>query len=76
MQFTATGTSATLTFESNVGSSQNAGAALDNVRVQALPDGVASAAVPLDWARVGAMLCLLLLLLAAAAVVPGRVRRR
>jgi len=73
VQFTATGASSTLNFVSSVGGSLNAGAALDNVRVQPLANGVASAPIPLDWAHVGAML---LLLLTAAVVVPRRVRRR
>ena len=72
VQFTATGTSTTLTFVSDVGGGLNAGAALDNVRVVPLADGVATAAVPLDWAHVGAML---LLLLAAATMLRSRVRR-
>jgi choice-of-anchor C domain-containing protein len=76
VQFTATGASATLNFVSDVspsGGTLNAGAALDNVRVQLLGDGAASAPIPLDWAHVGAML---LLLLTAAYVVPRHVRRR
>lgn len=75
-EFTATGASATLNFVSDVspaGGTLNAGAALDNVRVQAVTDGGPSAPIPLDWAHVGAML---LLLLAASVLIPRRARRR
>ena len=75
VQFTATSTSTTLTFVSDVstlGSGLNAGAALDNVRVQLPADGP-SEPIPLDWAHVGAML---LLLFSAWLVVPRRARRR
>jgi choice-of-anchor C domain-containing protein len=76
--FTATGTSSTINFVSDVsasGGSLNAGAALDNVRVQTaggVPAGPL-APIPLDWAHIGAML---LLLLAAAFVYPRYARRR
>lgn len=76
VQFTATSTSTTLNFVSDVsgaGGSLNAGAALDNVRVQLVGDNGPAAAIPLDWAHIGAML---LLLLAAATVVPRYARRR
>jgi len=56
--FVAAGASSTVNFVSDVsasGGSQNAGAALDNVRVFAAVAPTADA-IPLDWAHVGAML--------------------
>ncbi|MGC1818450.1 MAG: choice-of-anchor C family protein [Casimicrobiaceae bacterium] len=55
--FTATSSSSTLAFVSNVGFVSNAGAVIDNVTVA--PLGTASTAVPLDWAQWAAAILLL-----------------
>jgi Protein of unknown function (DUF642) len=71
VQFTATGSSSTINFVSDVsasGGTLNAGAALDNVRISAAAAG-SSAEIPLDWAHWAAML---LLLLAATTILPLR----
>lgn len=69
--FTATATSSTINFVSDVtpsGGSLNAGAALDNVRITAGVAAASPADIPLDWAHWAAML----MLMAAAIVVFAR----
>lgn len=59
--FTATGTSSTIAFVSDVtGTGTNAGAALDNVTITAQGAAPAAAEIPLPWAHVGAALLVLL----------------
>lgn len=59
--FTATGTSSTIAFVSDVtGTGTNAGAALDNVTITAQGAAPAAAEIPLSWAHVGAALLVLL----------------
>lgn len=59
--FTATGTSTTIAFVSDVtGTGTNAGAALDNVTITAQGAAPAAAEIPLPWAHVGAALLVLL----------------
>jgi choice-of-anchor C domain-containing protein len=61
VQFTATGTSSTINFVSDVsasGGTLNAGAALDNVRVITAAAG-SGAEIPLDWAHWAAILMLM-----------------
>ena len=59
--FTATATSSTIAFVSDVtGTGTNAGAALDNVTVTAQGAAAAAAEIPLPWAHVGAALLVLL----------------
>lgn len=59
--FTATGTSSTIAFVSDVtGTGTNAGAALDNVTITAQGAAAAAAEIPLPWAHVGAALLVLL----------------
>jgi choice-of-anchor C domain-containing protein len=73
VQFTATATSTTINFVSDVspsGGTLNAGAALDNVRITTLAAG-STAEIPLDWAHWGAIL----LLMAAATMVLARRNR-
>lgn len=62
VQFSATGTSSTINFVSDVsasGGTLNAGAALDNVRISAAAAG-SNAEIPLDWAHWAATLLLML----------------
>ena len=60
--FTAASTSSTISFVSDVtasGGTQNAGAALDNVRIVAVGGGPVATAIPLDWAQWAAILLIL-----------------
>jgi choice-of-anchor C domain-containing protein len=71
LTFVATGASSTINFVSDVsaaGGALNAGAVLDNVRIAPLQTG-AVAAIPLDWAHLGAAG---LILLAATALFARR----
>jgi choice-of-anchor C domain-containing protein len=61
LTFTASGTSSTIAFVSDVtGTGTNAGAALDNVTITAQGAATAAAEIPLPWAHVGAALLVLL----------------
>lgn len=72
LTFTASGTSSTIAFVSDVtGTGTNAGAAPDNDTITAQGAATAAAEIPLPWAHVGAAL---LVLLGAAG--PARRRRR
>jgi len=61
LTFTASGTSSTIAFVSDVtGTGTNAGAALDNVTITAQGAAASAAEIPLPWAHVGAALLVLL----------------
>jgi len=61
LTFTASGTSSTIAFVSDVtGTGTNAGAALDNVTITAQGAAAAATEIPLPWAHVGAALLVLL----------------
>ena len=75
LTFTATGTSSTINFVSDVqglGGVNNAGAALDNVRIGAPGAAAVAVAVPVVWAQ---WMAALLIALAAPAMLRHRRRR-
>jgi len=63
LTFTASGTSSTINFVSDVtpsGGTLNAGAALDNVQVTPVASAPSTLAIPLTWAQLGAAMLLVL----------------